>query len=159
MVEADLDRPDPALAQGEAALRALLRRQELAARCVGEEARRPAAEEPPERRAGGLADEVPDRDLDRPGSAAVQVDRLADLAHDLGAERVEADEQALEQLPVGQAVAARGYAGHALVRAHEHERRVLVSARDGIPRGVEGRVERVAVGACLDGGDAHQSPP
>src|SRR5205814_8142246 len=138
---------------------ALLRRQELAARCVGEEARGPAAEEPPERRAGGLADEVPDRDLDRPRSAAVQVDRLADLAHDLGAERVEADEQALEQLPVGQAVAARGYAGYALVRAHEHERRVLVSARDGIPRGLAARVERGAVGASLASGYPHLPPP
>ena len=49
---------------------------------------------PPSSMLHGLAerapDEVPDRDLERPGAAAVEVDGLADLAHDLDAAGVDA---------------------------------------------------------------------
>ena len=75
-------------------------------RGVGEERLAAPAEQLPQGHAERTADEVPDRDLERPGPAAVEVDGLAELAHDLGAERVEPRQQPLEQDGVGQRVAA-----------------------------------------------------
>ena len=144
VVEAELDGADAPLAKRETALDALLRLEQLAARGVGEEplasGRRGASRAAT---SSALPTSVPDRDLDRPRPAAVQVDRLADLADDLRPQRVDADEQTLEQLPVGQSVAARRDARDALVRVHEHDGRLLRGPRHRIPGGAERRVERV----------------
>ena len=105
VVEAQLDRPHAGVAQRRHAARALVRLDELAARGVGEDPLGAAAEQPPQRLAERAGDQVPDRDLGGPRPPAVEVDRLAQLAHDLGAARVEADQQPLEQRRVGQVVA------------------------------------------------------
>ena len=70
---------------------------------------------------------------------------------------VEADEQPLEQLAVGQRVAAR-VALDAVVGADDHDRRLLGRPRLGVPGGEERRLERVAVAPRLDRRDAHHSP-
>ena len=80
----------------------------------------------------------------------MKVDRLADLAHDLGPERVDPDEEPLEQPAVGQAVAAR-VARDSLVGVDGDDGRVLLRARDGVPGGAKRRVEREAVVQRLDG--------
>jgi hypothetical protein len=109
--------------------------------------------------AESLPNEVPHGDLDRPRPASVEVDRLADLANALGAQRVKTHEEPLEQCAVGQAVAPGRDAGHALVGMHEHHRCLLLRARNGIPRGVKRWVEWEQVPACLDARDQHQLPP
>ena len=87
----------------------------------------------------------------------VEVDGLAELAHDLGPQRVDADEQPLQQLAVGERVAAR-VAVEALVAVHDHDCRLLPRARLRIPRDAQRRVERERVAPRLDRCDAHQSP-
>ena len=87
----------------------------------------------------------------------MEVDGLAQLADHLGPQRVEAHEQALEQLRVGEVVAAR-VAGQPVLRAHDHEAGVQRRARHGIPGGAERRVERERVAPHLDAGDPHQRP-
>ena len=87
----------------------------------------------------------------------MEVDGLAELAHDLAAQRVDPDQQPLEQRAVGQRVAAR-VALDAVVAAHDHDRRLLREARLGIPGHAQRRIPRPRVAARLDGGDAHQSP-
>ena len=84
----------------------------------------------------------------------VEVDRLAQLADHLGSHRVDADEQPLQQLAVGQRVPAR-VSLDAVVTADDHHRRLLLGARDGIPRHPERRLEREDVAPRLDRGDAH----
>ena len=157
-MEANLDRLDAGVAKRDAPARALVRLDELAARRVGEEAVGAAAEELPDRLAGRLADEIPDRSLDDPGPAAVEVDGLADLPHELRAERVEADEERLELGAIRECVAARP-SREPLVRVNANERRDLMIARDRIPGCTERRVEVDAVASGLDGCDAHQLPP
>ena len=73
----------------------------------------------------------------------MEVDRLAQLAHDLGAARVDARQQALEHRRVGQVVAAR-VAREAVVGAHDHERRLAAARAAPDPSGAERRVERDA---------------
>ena len=87
----------------------------------------------------------------------MEVDRLANLADDLRAERIDADKQALEHRAVWERVAAR-VPLDAFVRADYHERRLLLRARLRIPRDPERRVERELVPPRLDGRDAHQVP-
>ncbi len=158
VVEADLHRPHAAVAQRHRACRPLLRRHELAARRVRQQAVGAAAEELPERRVERPADEVPDGDLQDPAAPAVEVDRLDELAHDLGAARVEADHERREHVRVRQVVAARE-ALRAVVRGHDDERRVLPRAGHRVPGGAERRVEGDAVAARLDARDAHATTP
>ena len=157
-MEAELHRLHAGVAKGHAALRALLGGDELAARRVGEDAFPRATEELPERLTPRASDEVPDGDLERPVPPVVEVHRLADPVDDVGLERVDAHEQTLEQLAVGQRVPAR-VALDALVGADDDDRRVLVRAGLRIPRRAERRVQRIAVASRLDRRDPHYSPP
>ena len=68
---------------------------------------RVAAEQAPERLVARAAEQVPDRDLDDPVAPVVEVDRLDDPVDGVGVRHVDADEQALEELAVRHAVAAR----------------------------------------------------
>jgi hypothetical protein len=154
----DLGRTDPALEELDAALDTLLRRHHLSRRGVRAKSLVPPAEELGDRRADQLAERIPDRDLDGPRPRSVEVDRLADLADDVGLADVDADEQALEERPVGQPVTARGDACDAVVGRYEDYGRVLVGSRPGIPRGVKRRLERIAVDPRLDRRDRHQLP-
>ena len=88
----------------------------------------------------------------------VEVHRLADPVDDVGRERVDAHEQALQELAIGQLVPAR-VSLHALVGAHDDDGRILVRARRRIPGCAERRVERIAVPPRLDRRDLHYSPP
>ena len=108
VVEADLECAHAGVARARRPAGALGGVDQLAARGV----REMRSLRPPSSRQTGLSSRRrrgPSRPLDRPGPAAMEVDRLADLAHRFGAARVEADEEMLEQLAVGQAVAARRY--------------------------------------------------
>ena len=157
-VEAKLHRLYARVAEREAAANAFVRRDELAARRVGEDAvlacpRGAARAARPSARAtrsqtATSSDPVP---------AMVEVDGLADPVDDLRVRRVDPDEEPLEQLAVGERVAAR-VALDAVVGADDDERRVLMSARLGIPCGRERRVERIAVAPRLDRRDVHHSP-
>src|SRR5204862_8143448 len=140
VVESDLDCAYAAVADGGDPRDALIGRHELSARGVREQALGTTAEESP---AGGperAADEIEDSSLDRPWPSVVQVDRLAELAHQLRPQRVDADEQMLEQLAVGERVAAR-VALEPVVAAHDHDRRCLGGSGHGIPRHPQRRVE------------------
>src|SRR5262249_3421858 len=116
------------------------------------------AEQLPQRDAERLAERVPDRDLDGPRPAAVEVDRLADLADDLGALDVDTGEQPLAEGPGGQPVAARRPPGAPLGGVDEDGGRLLLRPRHWIPGGSKRRVERVPVDAGLDPGDPHVPP-
>ena len=87
----------------------------------------------------------------------VEVDRFAELVHDLGPEWVETDEQALEQLAVGQRIAA-GEALETIVAAHDHDRCLLLDPRHGIPGDAQRRLEREHVPLRLDARDPHYLP-
>ena len=63
----------------------------------------------------------------------VEVDRLAELADDLRPQRVDADEQPLEQLAIGQRVTARA-TFDPFVGLDDHDRRLLARPRHRIPR-------------------------
>jgi len=88
----------------------------------------------------------------------VEVDGLAELAHHLRAQRIDAHEQALDELAVGQRVAAC-VPLEPFVGAHDHHRRLLPGSRLGIPCDAKRRLEREGVAPRLDSGDPHQSPP
>ena len=77
-IDPDLERPEPLVAQAQRGFGAGRRGQQHPARGVGRDARRGAAEERRDRQAGDLADDVPQRDLDRPVATGVEVDRLED---------------------------------------------------------------------------------
>ncbi len=156
-MEAQLDRAQACVTEHRAAAHALVRVDELAARGVREDAVALPAEKPPDRLVASAAEQIPDRDLDDPVAAVVEVDRLEDRVNGLGVGRVASDEQALEQRAIGHRVAAR-VALDAVVGADDHDRRLLGGARLGIPCGAERRVERIAVDPRLDRCDPHQSP-
>jgi hypothetical protein len=88
----------------------------------------------------------------------VEVDGLAQLAHDLGAQRVDAGEQAGECGGVRKPVAAARVSRQAFVGVHEHERRLDVLARHRVPGRRKRRVEGEPVRARLDRGDPHYVP-
>ena len=79
----------------------------------------------------------------------VQVDCLDESVDGACVRRVDADEEPLEELAVGDGVAAR-VALDSVVGADDDDRRVLVRSRHGIPGGRERRIERVAVPSRLD---------
>ena len=139
-MEADLDRLHAGVSKRHAPRRPFVRLEQLGARDIREQALRAAAEELPQRLPRRLAEQVPDGCLDRPRPAAVEVDRLLQLADELRPERIETDENRLEQLVVGQLVAARP-PRDAFVGVDADERRILVVPRRGIPGDVERRVE------------------
>ena len=157
VVKADLDGLHARVAKRDAAARALGRLDQLAARRIGDEAIRAAAEELPDGLAGHLPDQIPDGGLGDPGAAAVEVDRLTELTDDLRAEGVKADEERFEQRAIGQVIAARP-ARDAVVGVDADERRLLVVARNRVPGSAERWVEGHAVAARLDRADPHQPP-
>src|SRR5205807_1845388 len=106
---------------------ALLGTQQLRVRRIRNETIRAATEQLPTRSVERAADEIPDRRLRSPRPRMVEVDRLAELVDDLGPQRIDADEQPLEQLPVRQRVTAC-VALDAVVAAHDHDRRFLTRA-------------------------------
>jgi hypothetical protein len=79
----------------------------------------------------------------------VEVDRLAELADDLGAPRVEPDQQPFEQRRVGQVIATR-VALDPVFGAHDDQARVDLGAWDRIPSCLERRFEIDGVTADLD---------
>ncbi len=157
VMEPDLHRADPRLAKLDHSRDTLLERKQLCIRRVREQPLRPPAEQLPARRLERAADEIPHGDLRRPWARVVEVDRLAQLVYDLSAERIDADEQPLEELTVRQRVAAC-VALDSVVAADDHDRRLLPRARDWVPGDAERRLEREDVASRLDAGDAHQSP-
>ena len=153
-MEAELDGLHALVPQRDDPVRALARLDQLPGRGVGEQSLGASAEEPPERLPGRLADEVPDRDFERPGAAAVEVDGLAELPDHLGSKRIQPGDEPPEQLCIGHGVAA-GPAAQALVGVNADERRVDPLARHGVPGGAEGRIEREGVAPDLDARDFH----
>ena len=154
MVEADLDGADARVAQCQHPAGTLGRLDQLTARGVGEQPLRAPAQQPPQRFPERSRGEVPDGHLDDPGAPAVEVDGLAQLAHDLGAAGIEPDQQPLEQRRVGQLVAA-GVPRRAVAGAHDDERRLAARPRHRVPRRAERRVEREPVAPDLDRRDLH----
>ena len=153
-VQSKLDRAYTCIPQREAAAHALIGRNELSARRIREESVPVASEESPQRLIVRASDEIPDRDLDDPVAAVVEVDALDDPVHRVGLLGIASDEQTLEQVAVGHPVAAR-VTLDPVVGADDHDRCVLMRSRLGIPCGRERRVERVAVDPRLDRRDAH----
>ena len=86
--------------------------------------------------------------MDGPG----EVGRLTDLPDDLGAERVEADEEALEDGHVRKEVAGR-MADDPFISMHTDDLGLLLCSRYRIPCGAERRIERIPVAADRDVGD------
>ena len=115
---------------------------------------RRATEQRRDREPGDLAEDVPQRGLERPVPSGVEVDRLedADVARDR--QRVLADEQVLERLEAVHRV-ARADAHDALVGLDADDRGGERAARDRVPGGREGRVQGHDEPAQADGGDAH----
>ena len=131
-VEADLRGAHARVAQCPAAAHALVRIDELAARCVRADSAPLAAEQLPQRLVPCAPDEIPDGDLDDPVAPVMEVDGLDDPVDGVGVGYVDSDEQALEQLAIRNRIAAR-VALDAVVGADDHDRRVLVGARLGVP--------------------------
>ena len=142
------------VAQCHGAAHALVDRHEFAARGVGEDPVLAAAEHLPEGLIARSPYEIPNGDLERPAASVMEVDGLEDPVDDVGARRIESDEQPLEELAVGQAVAAR-VAFDAVIRADDNDRCVLVRAWPGVPGNRERRIERKAIPPRLDRSDAH----
>ena len=103
---------------------------------------------------GDLADDVPQRDLERPVAAGVEVDRLEDADVTGDRQRIAADEQVLEGLEAVHRV-ARSDADDALVGLDPDDRRRERAARDRVPGGRERRVERQDETVQSDAGDTH----
>ena len=157
-MEADLRRLDAGVAQRLAAPDALVRVDQLPARRVGADPIALAPEQLPDRDFCGACDEIPDGDLDDPVPPVVQVDGLDDPVHRARVGRVDADEEPLEELAIGDGVTAR-VALDSVVGADDDDRRVLVRPRHRIPRGRERRIEGVAVASRPDCRDAHRYSP
>jgi hypothetical protein len=118
----------------------VLRATGLAKRGVGGQAPGGAAEQHADRLPGDLADDVPQRGLQRPVAAGVEADRL-DGPHVVGdGQRVPAGEQRLEGLEAVHRV-ARAVPGDALVGLHRDQGGVEVTAREGVPGRVERRIQ------------------
>ena len=107
VVEADLRRAHTGVGERHGPRRALVGPGQLAARRIRED----AVERPPSSRHSGSPAALPAMSQQatstHPRPAAVEVDGLADLAHHLALARVDADQQALQQAAVAEAVAAR----------------------------------------------------
>ena len=116
---------------------------------------RGAAEERGDGQPRDLADDVPQGHLERPVPAGVEVDRLdrPDVASD--GQRVPADEQVLERVEAIHRV-ARADPHDALVGLDPDDRGREGPARDRVPRGREGRVQRHDQSLASDRGDTHE---
>src|SRR4029453_10451242 len=99
------------------------------------------SEQAPQRLAPCTGEEVPERDFDDPVASVVQVDRLEQLVDGVRSGRVDAEQQALDELAVGYCVSTR-VALAPVVAADDDDGRDLARARFGIPRGDERRGER-----------------
>ena len=102
VVEAELDALTPAARRATARRARSSGSDGLAARGVREDAIRATAEQAPERLVERTPDEVPHGHLGRPRAAAVEVDGLAELPHDLRPEGIDTDQVALERPRVRQ---------------------------------------------------------
>ena len=153
-IDPDLERAEPLVAQAQGRFGPGGRGQQHPARGIGRDAVAGATEERGDREPGDLADDVPQRDLDRPVAAGVEVDRLEDADVVRDRQRIAADEQVLEGLEAVHRV-ARSDADDALVGLDPDDRRRERAARDGVPGGREGRVEGQDQTVQADAGDAH----
>ena len=158
VMKSDLHGPDPPSLQRLHPPDALLGGHQLARAGIGLQRLATTAQELPHRLGEGAADDIPYRDLDDPGARPMEVGGLTDLADHFRAERIEADEEALEDGDIGQEV-ARGVADDPLIRMHTDDLGLLLDTRDRVPRGPERRIERVAVAPDLDVGDLHGRQP
>ena len=140
-IDPDLERTEALIAQPQRRFGARRRWQEHPARGIGRQAVGRATEQRRDREPGDLAEDVPQGRLERPVPSGMEVDRLedADVARD--GQRVLADEQVLERLEAVHRV-ARADPHHALVGLDPDDRRGERAARDRVPGGREGRVER-----------------
>ena len=114
-----------------------------------------ATEERRDRQPGDLADDVPQRDLERPVAAGVEVDRLEDADVVRDRQRIAADEQVLEGLEAVHRV-ARSDADDALVGLDPDDRRRERAARERVPGGrrTAGRAGATSRSSRMPG-DAH----
>ncbi len=127
-------------------------------RRVGADARRLASHQRPHRLVADLAGEIPQGDIQRPGSPGMELDVGEHRRVAIEVERVLADEVALE---VGEAVhrVAGADADVTGVVVDLHDRCRELRARPRVPRRGERWIERELVVADLDAGDgAHGSP-
>src|SRR3546814_9161035 len=106
----------------------------------------------PHRLAGDLAVEVPEREVEGPAAAVVELDVRQHLVVALDTARVLADEEILVAGKAEHEVAGAN-ADAPLVVGHAHHGDVEVPARPAVPACDEGRVERQAVVADVDAGD------
>ena len=152
-VDPDLHRPEALVADPDART-PLVRRRDARPSRHTPGARPSPRRTGPRRAAGDLADEVPERGLERPVAAGVEGDRLErpDVARD--AQRVLAEEQVLVRREAVHRV-ARADARDALVGLDPDERRRERRPRDGVPGREERRVERSLEPRDADPGDAH----
>ena len=153
-VDPDLQGPEAFLAQPERRFGPFRRwEQHPARRVCGDRVRRPA-EELGDGLPGDLATDVPERRLERPVSAGVEIDRLEDADMAIDGERVLADEQMLERLePVHRVT--RADADDAFVGLDPDDRHRELGPRHGVPGRGERRVERDAEALETDGADPH----
>ena len=117
------------------------RLDQRARRTVGRQPVGHAAEEAGHGHAVDLAGDVPERRFEWPRPGAVERDGLESPHVAADGERVLTDEQLGVRLETVHRV-ARPDAAQALVGVHEHERRRIAPAGDGIPSSGEGRIER-----------------
>ena len=131
-MEPELHGADAGVSKCSAASDAFVRVDEFTARGVPEHPVALASEHLPDGLVLRTAKQVPDRNLDDPVTTVVKVDGLDDPVNGLRVD-LDPDEQALEQLAIGHAVAAR-VPLDAVVGADDDDRGLLERPRDRDPR-------------------------
>ena len=140
-IDPDLERREALVAEAERGLGASRRGEQHPARGVRRDPRGRATEQGRDRHARDLAGDVPQRSLERPVATGMEIDRLEDLDLVGDRQRIGADEQVDERVEAVHRV-ARADADDPLVGLDPHDRGREAAARDGVPGGREGWVER-----------------
>ena len=104
--------------------------------------------EAPNRLVGSLADNIPQREVERPITGIVERQVVEDTRVALDIERIMADEEVLELLEAQHFVSRRD-AGQALIRVNAGDVAVKLAARARVPACMKRRVEIDAMGADL----------
>ncbi len=153
-IDPDLQGPEALLAQPQRGLGAGSSRQQRTTGGVRRDSIESAAEHLRDGHALDLARDVPQGDLERPVPSGMEVDRLEDPDMAVDRERVLPDEQVLECLEAVHRV-ARPDADDALVGLDPYQGRGERPTGNGIPGGVERRIEGLDETIEPDGGDLH----
>lgn len=153
-VDADLEGLEALLAEPQRGLGAGGWREQRAARGIGGDPAGRPAEQGRDGQAGDLAGDVPKRRLERPEASGVEIDRLEDADMPGDRERILVQEQVLIRLEPGHRV-ARPDPDHARIRLDPHDRRRERRPGDGVPGGIEWRVEGDDEPRALDAADPH----